>query len=127
MTADTTLSDSPTLHQWLATRLYGLGLVEATERELGSVIRASEGDSVAVREILTECRERGYIVTADDAVPGSRVRTTSPLAPAYGTVDSTTALDVIVDWGVEQTPGVPGSRYTRFLPTALFDGVLKQG
>jgi hypothetical protein len=118
------LSDSPVLNDWLVKRKYTLGLVEATERELGTMLRASECDGPAFSEILDELRQRHFIMTAPDVVTGDRVRTSAPLAPMRGIVHATTSTTVTVDWGREQTPGVPGSRYTCYLPSALIEGAL---
>lgn len=122
----TPLSASPTLDAFLHKHAYTKGLVECTERELGTLLRAAENgtDPAAETEILAEIRDRGYIMSPLDVEPGDIVRETAPLGTLRAVVVSSDTHAITVDYGTEQTPGVPGSRYTKHLTTALRTGAL---
>lgn len=123
----TSLSASPVLDEFLRKHAYTLGLVECTERELGTLLRAAESgvDPAAEAEVLAQIRERGFIMSGLDVEPGDKVRDTTPLGPMNAVVTASDTHSVTIDYGTEQTPGVPGSRYAKHLNSSLRTGALK--
>lgn len=121
-----TLSASPALHQSLRKRRRGLH--ECTDSDLGVLLRGFDvTDRVARDEILAEIRIRGFIMSPLDVEVGDKVVETAPLGgnlPAV--VSAADTHSVTIDYGTEQVPGVPGSRYAKHLITSLRTGALKR-
>ena len=121
-----TLSASPALNQALRKRRRGLH--ECTDADLGVLLRGFDvTDRVARDEILAEIRIRGFIMSPLEVEVGDKIIETAPLGgnlPAV--VSAADTHSVTIDYGTEQVPGVPGSRYTKRLITSLRTGALKR-
>lgn len=90
------------------------------EKRQGSIMCAQhEQEMVQNGGYVTRIK---YILTVHDATVGQRVARWDGSDP--GTVFEIDGNSVIVDLGAERTPGLLGSRYIRFLPTAIMTGAL---
>jgi hypothetical protein len=98
-----------------------------TDPAAGETRTGPDGETITPEErarLIAEAAAAGtpFVLTPADVQPGDQVLDGEELAR----VTEVDASGVVIDHGQERTPGVPGSRYSRVLDSALEGGMLRK-